>query len=78
MEDIIGRPAEVINIPQSETVVAAASKMHTHKVGCLIVHDENVSIQDASEQRDVCWFRAHIRTSFRIPGHGLLLWSPVA
>jgi diguanylate cyclase (GGDEF)-like protein len=53
MDDIIGRPAEIITIPQSETIIAAASKMHTNKVGCLIVHDEKGELVGLVTERDV-------------------------
>ena len=53
MKETVARPAKVITIKKSENIKAAAEKLHTEKIGCLIVNDENGKFVGLLTERDI-------------------------
>jgi len=53
MGEIIGRPAEIITITQNATIQEAAGRMHTNKVGCLVVLDKQGALMGLVTERDI-------------------------
>ena len=53
MEETVARPGKVITIGKSNSIKAAAEKMHKAKIGCLIVIDENEKFVGLLTERDI-------------------------
>ncbi|MFZ2147214.1 MAG: diguanylate cyclase [Sedimentisphaerales bacterium] len=53
IDGIVERPAEIISISHNATIKAAAVKMFTNKVGCLIVNNDNGDFIGVVTERDI-------------------------
>jgi diguanylate cyclase (GGDEF)-like protein/putative nucleotidyltransferase with HDIG domain len=53
MDVIVERPAEIITISHNATIKAAAAKMFTNKVACLIVNNDNGNFIGVVTERDI-------------------------
>ena len=53
MDVIVERPAEIITISHNATIKAAAAKMFTNKVACLIVNNDNGDFIGVVTERDI-------------------------
>ena len=53
MYGIVDRPVEIITIGHNATIKAAAVKMFTHKVSCLIVNNDNEEFIGLVTERDI-------------------------
>ncbi|MHC4594839.1 MAG: CBS domain-containing protein [Planctomycetota bacterium] len=53
MYEITDHPANIATIGRSTTVKAAAIEMLTHKIGCLIVNDEDGKLAGIVTERDI-------------------------
>jgi len=53
MDIIVERPAEIITIRHNATIKAAAAKMFTNKVACLIVNNDNGDFIGVVTERDI-------------------------
>jgi len=53
MDVIVERPAEIITISHNATIKAAALKMFTNKVACLIVNNDNGDFIGLVTERDI-------------------------
>ena len=53
MDVIVERPAEIITISNNDTIKAAAFKMFTNKVACLIVNNDNGDFIGLVTERDI-------------------------
>lgn len=53
IDGIVKRPAEIITISHNATIRAAAVKMFTNKVGCLIVNNDNGDFIGVVTERDI-------------------------
>ena len=52
------RPAGIVTIGRNDKIKQAAAKMLAHKVGCLIVNDENDKFIGLVTERDIAHFIA--------------------
>jgi len=48
-----GKPTEIISVNRNATVKAAAINMQTHKIGCLVVNDDNGRFIGLITERDI-------------------------
>jgi diguanylate cyclase (GGDEF)-like protein/putative nucleotidyltransferase with HDIG domain len=53
MIDTVAQPTKVITINKNENLRAAAAKMHSEKIGCLIVNDEDGKFVGLVTERDI-------------------------
>ena len=53
MDVIVERPTEIITISHNATIKAAALKMFTNKVACLIVNNDNGDFIGVVTERDI-------------------------